>query len=736
MDRRTFNKLAGIAGVGNLTGRHPSLLQTLVSTHPSLSSEGKLGAPGETALAPHAKSTKSWDRYFFGTAYYPEWWEPSVWEADFQRMQKLGINTVRMGEFAWATFEPSPGKFEFSLMDRAIAMANRYGVDVILGTPTASVPPWLYQLHPDVLSGNDIGPYTYGGRKGYCTSSPNYLEACARIVTALAEHYGSHPGVIGWQLDNEPGYPFQSYDPDSRRAFQVWLQKRYGTLEALNRFWNGAFWSNKYSDWSQIDFPTNSAEGGWQPAISLDYRRFFSDSFLNHLRRQAVILRKAIKDQFIYTNWPATTWSVDVFAAADFLDAAAWDNYVSAPGLSAFQRQYISGFNHDLCRCAGPHQRFFCAEQIAYVPPNALDEGLRLQAYINLAHGSHGHLYFEWRRPLTGGEQYRPSFIENFDGTINPDKPVFERVSKEFARLDPRLAGAITRADIALVYDFTNEWSQGFWSVGDKHAHYDSEAMRYYNGFKALQRNIDIVPVTTDFTAYKLIVAPNLRLIDDSTAKRLHAFVAGGGTLVLNYRAGTQNMDNSMRRVLPPGPFANMVGAIAESKLDLVEYSSQSGQLDKNLEAELGISFSGNPTVFRPRTIMETLTLHGAEPIAIFQGGRMSGRPAVIRNRYGKGWIIYAGTDCAEVGFHEALAHVACAKANLSPLIEAPYGVEVVSRETTDTIFYFLLNLTENTHPNIRLPRMMSDMIGGDARVNQVSLGPLDVAVLASPREL
>ncbi len=391
MDRRTFNKLAGLSGIGILTGKeNPVRLRDMRFAN-------EIAGSIERSDSTTAKNGQRnlWDHYFLGTAYYPEWWEPSEWEADFRQMHQLGFNTVRMGEFAWALFEPAPGQFDFAWMDHAIALANHYEVDVILATPTASVPPWLYQMHPDVLGANENGPYTYGGRKGYCTNSQNYLTASARITTALAAHYGRYPGVIGWQLDNEPGYPFECYDPNCERGFQVWLEKRYGTLEALNRSWNGAFWSNKYSAWSQVHFPTNSAEGGWQPAITLDYRRFFSASFLNHLRRQSAILHHAIENQFIFTNWPSPGWSVDVFAAAEFMDATAWDNYCSAPGLSEFQHQYISSMNHDFCRCAGPHQRFFCAEQIAYLPANALDEGLRLQAYINLAHGSHGQLYFE-----------------------------------------------------------------------------------------------------------------------------------------------------------------------------------------------------------------------------------------------------------------------------------------------------------------------------------------------------
>src|SRR5579859_2830507 len=150
-----------------------------------------LALPLLSSRAGAAKRARtSWDKYLLGSAYYPEWWDESEWEKDFRRMQKLGFNTVRMGEFAWAAYEAVEGRFEFGWMDRAIGLANRCQIEVILGTPTASVPPWLHQRHPDVLGANEKGAYTYGGRKGYCTNSPAYLRACARIVGALAAQYG------------------------------------------------------------------------------------------------------------------------------------------------------------------------------------------------------------------------------------------------------------------------------------------------------------------------------------------------------------------------------------------------------------------------------------------------------------------------------------------------------------------------------------------------------------------
>lgn len=299
----------------------------------------------------------------------------------------------------------------------------------------------------------------------------------------------------------------------------------------------------------------------------------------------------------------------------------------------------------------------------------------------------------------------------------------------EFARLGPRLAGAVTQADVAMLYDFTNEWSQGFWGSGRG---YDSDAERNYRGLKVLQRNIDVVPPTAELSGYKLVSAPNLRLVDDATVERLRAFVAAGGVLVLNLHAGTQNPDNSMRRVLPPGPFAALAGVTAVSELAKDE-NRAIRILDAKLNAALGIVFNGSPTVFAPRTVLEDLRLDGATPVATFRSGRMAGRPAVTRHAYQRGYVFYAGTDSGDAGFYETLAREAAAAVGLAPLLEVPRGVEVTTRETPDTTYYFLLNYTEDRR-DIRLPQPLDELVSQKPRVTEVSLAPLGVAVLAGRR--
>jgi beta-galactosidase len=171
-----------------------------------------------------------------------------------------------------------------------------------------------------------------------------------------------------------------------------------------------------------------------------------------------------------------------------------------------------------------------------------------------------------------------------------------------------------------------------------------------------------------------------------------------------------------------------MAGVLAAANgVDFLEYPE--------LEKEgFGIGFSGSETTFHPHTILESLTLKGAEAIATFRGGSMEGRPAITRKRYGQGSVFYVGTDSSDNGFYETLARAVGRTAGLSPLIAAPYGVEVVSRENDDTTFYFLLNLTKDAHLNIRLPQPMEDMIAGGGRLTQVSLNPFDVAVLSATK--
>jgi len=84
----------------------------------------------------------------------------------------------------------------------------------MLGTPTATMPSWLYKKHgeeimqkgPDSPEGYAGATPAFGGRRQYSFNSAIYRSYADRVVSMLAERYGNRTVVEVWQVDNELGH--------------------------------------------------------------------------------------------------------------------------------------------------------------------------------------------------------------------------------------------------------------------------------------------------------------------------------------------------------------------------------------------------------------------------------------------------------------------------------------------------------------------------------------------------
>lgn len=193
-----------------------------------------------------------------GVCYYPEHWPHDRWAEDARQMRECGLSYVRIGEFSWSRLEPEPGRFDFEWLDQAIATLHAEGLQVVLGTPTPTPPKWLVDRHPDILATDREGRLRkFGSRRHYSFSSRTYQAHTRRIVTVIAQRYGNHPAVAGWQTDNEYGChdTTRSYGPEDLRAFREWLKAKYGSIEGLNAAWGNVFWSMEYRTFEEIDLP-------------------------------------------------------------------------------------------------------------------------------------------------------------------------------------------------------------------------------------------------------------------------------------------------------------------------------------------------------------------------------------------------------------------------------------------------------------------------------------------------
>lgn len=508
-----------------------------------------------------------------GVCYYPEHWSPELWRDDAARMKALGIERVRIGEFAWSRIEPQPGMYQWDWLDRAIDILGEAGLQVVMCTPTATPPKWLIDRYPDILAvGADGRPRAFGSRRHYDFSSPSYFEAARTICEAVARRYGNHPAVAFWQTDNEYGchHTVVSYSPAAAARFRGWLAERYGSIDALNRAWGTVFWSMEYRSFEEIDPPIGTVTEA-HPSHRLDYRRFASDEVVRFNRMQTDILRSYAPGRPIAHNFMQLFTEFDHYKVAADLDIAGWDSYP----LGALEEQWFApeikarflrtghpdfaSFNHDVYRGMSKLPFWVMEQQPGPVNwalwnPAPLPGMVRLWSWEAFAHGAGCVSYFRWRQAPFAQEQMHAG-LNTPDNRLDLGGEEAARVAREIRAVTAAGGAQPVRAKVALVYDYEAKW---LFEIHPQAAdfHYPRFAFEYYSALRALGLDVDIVPVDAPLDGYSLIVVPPLPIVPDTLGARL---VASGAQVVLGPRTGSKTRDLTIPANLPPGVLSDVL---------------------------------------------------------------------------------------------------------------------------------------------------------------------------------
>ena len=507
----------------------------------------------------------------FGVTFYPDQWPVDSWEDNFKRIKAAGFNIVRFGEMAWDWVEPTPGKFNFSGLDRALNLCAKLGIKVLLGLPTSQVPPWFFRLYPGSQPVAQDGTFypEAGPRPNICKDNPNYRRLATRLTKKIVSRYRKHPAVFFWQLDNEPVYPPLDHTTSNdfchcnytRRAFITWAKHKYGSLKNLNEVWGTKFWTTTYSSFADIQTPKAGIWEAGNPHIFLDWFRFKTERLAEWISHLAKTVRALDKNHKVGTNGfiGICTRVPDHSLLAKGLDWYGLDIYPKggkmAPRDLAFSLDLWRGFaQHNQAEFhltelqGGANVRWGCPD---YVAGPEIDWWTRMA----FARGAVALLYHAWRPPLFGSETGGFGILRT-DGSATKRLEVIEKLAKEFSldkainhNLKTETAIVSLRSSEIQTYQeqgpprgIAGQWEPVRVDIGLLYPLLSIQGAHHF-----LYKEGTVVDfifeqdLPSGQLPYKVIFLPNPYLLSLSQFKGLKKWVAAGGTLVTDARFGLKN---------------------------------------------------------------------------------------------------------------------------------------------------------------------------------------------------
>ena len=628
-----------------------------------------------------------WEHLTMGVCYYPEQWPEHLWADDLRRMKESGISTVRIGEFAWTIFEPREGEFSYVLFDRFLERCMQAGMNVIFGTPTATPPAWLTEKYPEVLNATRDGVLLrHGARRHYNYNSPVYRELCTRIVTALGSHYGAHPAIVGWQIDNELNCETDEfYSEADSDAFRTFLQEKYQTLERLNDAWGTVFWSQTYTEWAQIYVPRPVLNGGYNPHMLLDYSRFVSESCISFARMQAGILRQFIRPNVFITtnglfgnldNHRLNKEVLDVYTFDSYPDYAFALEQGERCDDSMRDRAWSRLLNETRSVC--PHFGIMEQQSGAGGWANRMEMPapqpgqLTLWAMQSVSHGADYISFFRWRTALSGTEIYWHGILD-YDGRENRRLKEVRQFGELLQRIDA-VCGTDHVASFALIKDYDNEWDKRCDAWHRRISEF-SEA-EIFAASEQCHTPYDIVYIDDDTDArelsrYSVLIYPHPMIVTERRALLLRTCVEHGASLVLGCRAGLK--DSYGRMVMQPQPalLQSLTGTDVRD-FTLLQSNEKSGE---------------DTAVFH-----DVLTpLDGTRVLKRYSSSWYAGEACLTEKRAGEGRTIHLGSAFTRAMVKELFQYLGICEP-FRELVEAPEDVELVMREKDGHRYLFVLN--------------------------------------------
>jgi len=655
----------------------------------------------------------SMDKIYFGVDYYPEDWEEEFIDSDIQKMKECGFNVVRIGEFAWKKDEPEEGIFNFSWLHRVVDKMAAAGISVIMGTPTATPPHWLYKKYPDMAIVSPQGARTeHGGRRHCCSSNLNYKKYSSIIVEKLAQEFGSNENIIGWQIDNEI-YPWgQGCCCESCiDSFHKYLKKKYGSVENINKAWNLNLFSQAYDSIDDIPVPINA----WHnPHIKLEWNLSQAKNHVEFVHMQTEILKK-------YTTVPIGTDTMP-FNAIDYrtlnekLDVVQFNHYNLPENITvaAMWMDYLRHFskipfwNTETQACWNGS-----TAQGMSLPPEGY---IYMNTWLPIMLGGGANLYWLWRTHWAGHELMHGAVLDSC-GRYTYANGEIRKAIEDIKKVEKLLHMAPPEYDTALMFTSLN------WNL-----HQSQEISRclkdgdgdYHDFYDAILRagiHPDVIDARQELDKYKLIFSPLAFTLEEGKfEERITKWVQEGGVWVAGPLSDIRTSIGTKYKESPYSFLEKLTGIHQVYTLP-----DDAGKLMCENECGEIVKCGRNYELFDAGDFKNIITIKGGNSVLI-------GKACVVEVTVGKGKVILLGTFPEERELKRIIKKAAVfAGVHVDDISD---GMMITRREGEDVQFVIAAAIG-GIECKYRFSGQRKDMLSGTMHDGSIVLRPYEVVVLS-----
>lgn len=651
------------------------------------------------------------NKIYIGAAYYPELWDESEVDKDIERCKALGVNVLRVGEFAWKSMEPKEGEYHFDWLLRVVDKLHAAGIATVMCTPTCTPPRWLLNKYEEVLLVRHNGKRTaVASRCHPCKTSPIMREKNRAIVTQMAKVFGKHPGVIGWQIDNEI-FPYDGgcYCPLCIQAFRDRLRKQFGTVENLNKAWGMARWSLSYDSFDDV-LPPRPDE--WRhPSLCTAWWHFQCAQIVSYVDEQADILHA-------YTSAPVgtdmmSTNSLDYYAVNKKLDVVQHNHYNRAQDLPYTAMWY------DFLRCVKDRPFWITETQVGWNGSEVAESGYRpvgncyANTWLPIAKGGEMNMYWLFRAH-PGGHEIGHGALYSAAGRVYRVSDEVKRASDEMQKCGDVLTNSQVKSRIAL--HFSNTADRHFvaaplvkvldgdteknFAYGDTLLHKVYDALRHYN--------VDVIDTPHTLDGYDVLLSPFVATLDENGCReRVLDWVQKGGKWIVGPLSDILD-GNTVRYTHAPFSFLEDAAGVYTKYTKPMDNREFRAAWKDGAACDISVCFDA----FEPQK--------GTENLVAYTGDEFDGLSVVTRRKVGKGEIILLGSVLS----HDDLLRLI----DLPPIADASRNVILTQRSGKQSAVIAVE--TENKEGYVILDGKYVNRIDGKTYSGKIMLQPYQVAVL------